>query len=120
MTAASADADLVALPKTHLHLHLTGGMRHSTLVELAEMYGVRLPERLIEDEPDDWRVLGWPRFQRLYDLARGVLRTEADITRLFREIAEDEAANGSRWLELQITPSGYAARLGDLVTAMEV
>ena len=27
--------DLTALPKAHLHLHLTGAMRHSTLVELA-------------------------------------------------------------------------------------
>jgi adenosine deaminase len=114
------EADLVALPKAHLHLHLTGGMRHATLIDLAERYGIRLPERLVDDVSDDWRLLGWPRFQRLYDLARGVLRTGADITRLIREIAEDEAANGSRWLELQITPSGYAVRLGDLVTAMEV
>ena len=115
-----ADADLVALPKAHLHLHLTGGMRHATLVELAGKYGVRLPERLIDEEPDNWRVLGWARFQRLYDLARAVLRTPDDIRRLILEIAEDERANGSRWLELQVTPSGYAARLGDLVTAMEV
>jgi adenosine deaminase len=115
-----ADADLVALPKTHLHLHLTGGMRHDTLVELADKHGVHLPERLIDDEPDNWRVLGWARFQRLYDLARGVLRSADDISRLIHEIAEDERLNGSRWLELQITPSGYASRLGDLVTAMEV
>lgn len=120
MVTAMEDADLVALPKAHLHLHLTGGMRHATLVELADKYGVRLPERLIEEESDDWRVLGWPRFQRLYDLARGVLRSADDVKRLIREIAEDEAANGSRWLELQIAPSGYATRLGDLVTAMEV
>ncbi|HWA67859.1 MAG TPA: adenosine deaminase [Mycobacteriales bacterium] len=114
------EADLVALPKAHLHLHLTGGMRHTTLIDLAERYGIRLPERLVDEVSDDWRLLGWPRFQRLYDLARGVLRSPADIERLIREIAEDEAANGSRWLELQITPTGYAARLGDLVTAMEV
>src|ERR1700756_4689481 len=103
MVTRMVDADLVALPKAHLHLHLTGGMRHATLVELASKYGVRLPERLIEVESDDWRVLGWPRFQRLYDLARGVLRTADDVKRLIHEIAEDEAANGSRWLELQIT-----------------
>ncbi|MDQ1706773.1 MAG: adenosine deaminase [Frankiaceae bacterium] len=114
------DADLVALPKAHLHLHLTGGMRHATLVELAQQHGVHLPERLVDDLPDDWRVLGWARFQRLYDLARGVLRSPAEIHRLVREIAEDERAAGSRWLELQVTPSGYAVRLGDLVTAMEV
>ncbi|MDQ1697937.1 MAG: adenosine deaminase [Frankiaceae bacterium] len=114
------DAELVALPKAHLHLHLTGGMRHATLVELAHEHGVQLPERLVDDQPDDWRVLGWARFQRLYDLARAVLRSESDIRRLFREIAEDEQAAGSRWLELQVTPSGYAVRLGDLVTAMDV
>lgn len=114
------DADLTALPKAHLHLHVTGGMRHATLVELADRYGVHLPDRLTDDIPDDWQVLGWARFQRLYDLARGVLRTADDIFRLVREIAEDEQAAGSHWLELQVTPSGYAVRLGDLVTAMEV
>lgn len=114
------DAELVALPKAHLHLHLTGGMRHATLVELADRHGVHLPERLVDEQPDDWRVLGWARFQRLYDLARAVLRDAGDVTRLIHEIAEDERAAGSRWLELQVTPTGYAARLGDLVTAMEV
>ena len=115
-----SDADLVALPKAHLHLHLTGGMRQTTLLELADRSGVRLPERLIDDEPDDWRVLGWARFQRLYDIARAVLRTADDIHRLVTELAEDERAAGSRWLELQVTPTGYAVRLGDLVTAMDV
>jgi adenosine deaminase len=115
-----SDAALAALPKAHLHLHLTGGMRHETLVELARSYGVHLPDRLTDDVADDWRALGWARFQRLYDLARGVLRSRADIERLIQEIAEDELTAGSRWVELQVTPTGYAARLGDVVTAMEV
>src|SRR4051812_8468570 len=95
-------------------------MRRSTLVELADRHGVRLPERLVDDEPDDWRVLGWARFQRLYDLARGVLRDADDIPRLVRGIAADEKAAGAWWLELQVTPTGYVSRLGALVTAMEV
>ncbi|MDQ1746864.1 MAG: adenosine deaminase [Frankiaceae bacterium] len=114
-----SDADLVALPKAHLHLHLTGGMRRETLHELASSYGIHLPDRLTDAEPDDWHVIGWPRFQRLYDVARGVLRSAADIDRLLRERAEDERAAGSRWLEIQVTPSGYVPRLGDLVTATE-
>jgi adenosine deaminase len=117
---AVPDADLRSLPKAHLHLHLTGGMRRSTLQELAAERGVVLPDRLVEDFPDEWQVLGWPRFQRLYDIARGVLRTPEDIHRVVRERAEDEAADGSRWLELQFTPTGYATRLGDVVTATEV
>ena len=35
---------------------------------------------------------GWFRFQRLYDVARSVLRTEDDVRRLVREAAEDDAA----------------------------
>jgi adenosine deaminase len=113
------DDDLVALPKAHLHLHLTGGMRRSTLVELAATYGVRLPERLVDDHPE-LRALGWPRFQRLYELARGVLRQPADIRRLLHEIAVDESAAGSEWLELQVTPTGYVPRFGDVVTVVEL
>jgi adenosine deaminase len=114
------DGELATLPKAHLHLHFTGGMRHATLLELAAEQGIALPERLVDDEPDDWRLLGWPRFQRLYDLARGVLRGEPEIRRVMREIAEDERAAGSGWVEVQVTPPPYAARLGDLVTAVEV
>lgn len=118
-SALRGPGDLVALPKAHLHLHLTGAMRRSTLRSLAAEHGVSLPERLVDDAPDDWRLLGWPRFQRLYDLARAVLRRPEDLDRLIREIAEDERAAGSRWLELQVTPTGYVPRLGDVVTVTE-
>src|SRR6202035_665711 len=107
--------ELAALPKAHLHLHLTGGMRHSTLVELAQVHGVSLPTALTEEWPPQLSTAderGWFRFQRLYDTARSVLRTPDDLYRLLREIAEDERAEGSRWLELQADPSGFAARYG--------
>ena len=111
------------LPKAHLHLHLTGAMRHSTLVELARAHHVHLPAALVEEWPPklsgaDER--GWFRFQRLYDTARSVLRTPTDMRRLLTEIAEDERTEGSRWLEIQIDPSGYAARFGGLTPTVEL
>jgi adenosine deaminase len=108
---------LETLPKAHLHLHFTGSMRHSTLVELADAADVRLPESLRSQWPPQLRATderGWFRFQRLYDLARSVLRTEADVRRLVLEAAEDDAAEGSGWLELQVDPSGYAATFGGI------
>jgi len=57
---------------------------------------------------------GWFRFQRLYDVARSVLRTEGDVRRLVREAAEDDVRDGGRWLEIQVDPSGYAARFGGI------
>jgi adenosine deaminase len=115
--------DLVALPKAHLHLHLTGAMRHSTLIELARTHRVALPPALTQDWPPQLSTVderGWFRFQRLYDIARSVLRTTDDLYRLVREIAQDEAAEGSRWLELQADPSGYAARYGGITAFTEL
>jgi adenosine deaminase len=114
---------IAALPKAHLHLHFTGSMRHATLVELAKLHGVHLPEALAEDWPPQLSAAderGWFRFQRLYDIARSVVRTHEDIRRLLAEAAEDERAEGSGWLELQIDPSGYAGRFGGLTPMLEL
>jgi adenosine deaminase len=105
------------LPKAHLHLHFTGSMRHTTLLELADRDGIRLPAALVEDWPPQLVATdekGWFRFQRLYDVARSVLRTEDDVRRLVREAAEDDAADGSVWTEIQVDPSGYSARFGGI------
>ena len=109
--------DLRALPKAHLHLHFTGSMRHATLLELAERDGIRLPEQLVSQWPPTLSAAdekGWFRFQRLYDVARSVLRTADDVRRLVLEAAEDDVRDGGGWLEIQVDPSGYAARFGGI------
>ena len=114
---------LAPLPKAHLHLHFTGAMRHSTLVELAAQHGVRLPEALTDAWPPRLSAAderGWFRFQRLYDIARSVLRNQEDVHRLVRETAEDERAEGSGWLEIQVDPSGYGHRFGGLTSTVEL
>src|SRR4029079_4486863 len=93
--AAMTRRDLRRLPKAHLHLHFTGSMRHATLVELAARDGIVLPDALVEQWPPQLSAAdekGWFRFQRLYDVARSVLRTEDDVRRLVREAAEDDVA----------------------------
>jgi adenosine deaminase len=92
-------------------------MRHGTLVELALRDGIVLPDALVEDWPPQLSAAdekGWFRFQRLYDVARSVLRTENDVRRLVLEAAEDDVRDGGRWLEIQVDPSGYAARFGGI------
>jgi len=109
--------DLQALPKAHLHLHFTGSMRHTTLLELAARDGIHLPDALVSEWPPHLTAAdekGWFRFQRLYDVARSVLRTEDDVRRLVREAAEDDVADGGRWLEIQVDPSGYGGRFGGI------
>ena len=119
--------DVSELPKAHLHLHFTGSMRPGTVLELADKYGVRLPEALVEaltsGEPPRLRATderGWFRFQRLYDAARSCLREPEDIRRLVREAAEEDVRDGSGWLEIQVDPTSYAPRLGGLIPALEI
>ncbi|WP_328562147.1 adenosine deaminase [Streptomyces coelicoflavus] len=119
--------DVSELPKAHLHLHFTGSMRPTTLLELADKHGVRLPETLTEalgrGESPKLRATderGWFRFQRLYDAARSCLQTPEDIQRLVREAAEEDLKDGSGWLEIQVDPTSYAPRLGGLIPALEI
>ena len=98
-------------------------MRHATLLELAERDGIQLPDSLVSEWPPQLSAAdekGWFRFQRLYDVARSVLRTEDDVRRLVREAAEDDVRDGGRWLEIQVDPSGYGARFGGITAFTEL
>ncbi|MBO1756436.1 adenosine deaminase [Allobranchiibius sp. CTAmp26] len=114
---------IARLPKAHLHLHFTGSLRVQTLHELAAKHELRLPESLRGDWPPtlsgaDER--GWFRFQRLYDAARACVQDESDLRRLVREAVQDDAAEGSRWLEIQVDPTSYAGRLGGITPTLEI
>ncbi|WP_454041309.1 adenosine deaminase [Cellulosimicrobium sp. Marseille-Q8652] len=114
--------DLATLPKAHLHLHFTGSMRLETLRELAAGYGVRLPHALLDGDPLRLPATerGWFRFQRLYDAARACVRSEADMRRIVLEAAQDDAAEGSGRLEIQVDPTSYAPFVGGITPAVEI
>src|SRR5215472_13267648 len=92
-------------------------------MDLADAHGISLPEAFGGQWPPRLRGTderGWFRFQRLYDSARAVLRKEADVRRLIAEMAADERAEGSGWLEFQVDPSGYAGRFGGLSAFLDL
>ncbi len=98
-------------------------MRIDTLLDLVVARGVRLPDALTDNWPPHLHATderGWFRFQRLYDLARSCVRGEEAMRRVVAEAAADDAAEGSRWLELQVEPSSYAPHVGGLTPALEI
>jgi adenosine deaminase len=96
--------DLRALPKAHLHLHLEGAMRQSTLRELTAHYRVAAPI-----EPDGT----FATFIAMYRAACEVLRTPDDVVRLVREVAQDAVNDGAVWVEpAEWLTADQAARLG--------
>lgn len=113
--------ELQTLPKAHLHLHLTGSARLRTVRELAEKHGINLPPSLVDKEFDGGAAgRDWSHFQGRYDAARQTIRSAEDVHRIIREAAEDDAAEGSRWLELQVDPTSYARHLGGVEPTVEI
>lgn len=114
--------DLDALPKAHLHLHFTGSLSPASLRALADAEGLTVPDALLDDialdVPFDQR--GWFRFQRLYDAARHAVRSEAALRFVLDRAVAEDAAEGSRRLEIQVDPTGYAAHVGGVVPALEI
>lgn len=97
--------DLRALPKAHLHIHLEGAMRGTTLTELCARYGI--------DRPVDTKYQKFDNFSgflKMYWAACDVVRSREDLSRLILEIAEDAAAEGVWWIE----PAFDADRYSDL------
>src|SRR5919199_1904881 len=96
--------DLRKLPKAHLHIHLEGAMRPSTLRERADHYGLQ-----VVSEGDGT----FETFIKLYRSACEVVRSPDDLARLVREVAEDAAAAGAVWVEpSEWITAAQAARLG--------
>jgi adenosine deaminase len=96
--------DLATLPKAHLHLHLEGGMRPSTLRELAELAGLEVPA-----------IRGYGSFTAFADTylaACDVLVSLDDLRRLVFEVVEDAALAGAAWVEPSMYVPHHRQRLG--------
>jgi adenosine deaminase len=104
--------DLAGLPKGHLHLHLEGSMRPSTLQELAEHYGLEVPP-----------IRGYGNFSAFaatYLAACEVLATFDDLRRLVFEVVEDAARAGAKWVEPSMYVPHHRLRLGPDDEVVEV
>lgn len=99
--------DLSALPKVHLHVHLESTVRPGTLKELAAVHGVEVP-----DKPAAFN--GFRAFADRNSLTRSCLREAEDFERIAREFCADEAAQGTRYVEVTFTAASHGERLGDL------
>jgi adenosine deaminase len=104
--------DLARLPKAHLHLHLEGAMRPSTLTDLAAAAGVAVPP-----------VRGYASFSEFglqYRSASALIATEADLRRVVREVIDDAADDGALWVEPHFYPPRYTGQLGTADEVLEI
>ncbi|NLE79772.1 MAG: adenosine deaminase [Rhodococcus sp.] len=110
MTAVDLPA-LRRAPKVLLHDHLDGGLRPSTVLELANDCGHRLPASTEEG------VAGWfreaadsgslERYLETFAHTVAVMQTPAGLRRVARECAEDLAADGVVYAEIRFAPEQH-------------
>jgi adenosine deaminase len=102
--------DLRTLPKVHLHVHLEGSMRPSTVLELAERDGVDLPEGLREGR---YEFRDFTHFIAEWVAGLRCLRRPEDVRRIAYEFCQDQAADGVRYAEVSFSLPEHSVRSGD-------
>ncbi|MFH1725280.1 MAG: adenosine deaminase family protein [Elusimicrobiota bacterium] len=102
-----------SIPKADLHVHLDGSLRLQTLIELARRAKVKLPSYT---QSGLRRLVFKPKYRNLREYLRGfsytcaVLRTAENLERAARELAEDNIAEGVRYIELRFAPHLHTSR----------
>jgi adenosine deaminase len=106
-----------ALPKIELHRHLEGSVRLTTLIDIAQQYGIEMPEYDIETlRPFVQMMPGEPRnsqhFLAKFYTLRQFFRSPEVIQRVAQEVIIDAAADNIRYLELRFTPPALSNLMG--------
>jgi len=102
------DEMIKKLPKVELHDHLDGGLRPSTILELAKEYNVELPA----DNPKElanWFHRGADRkslslYLEGFGVTLSVLQTKEALKRVAREAIEDLASENVFYAEIRFAP----------------
>jgi adenosine deaminase len=113
MVAIAYD-DIVRAPKALLHDHLDGGLRPSSVLELADAVGHRLPAADV-DELSRWFVAAadsgsLERYLETFTHTVGVMQTEPALHRVAAECALDLAADGVVYAEVRFAPEQHLER----------
>jgi adenosine deaminase len=95
------------IPKTDIHLHLDGSLRLPTLIELAKKQRVKLPSYSSEGLR---RLVFKKEYADLTEYLRGfaytcaVMQDAESLERIAFELAEDNLAEGVRYIEVRFAP----------------
>ena len=96
------------VPKVELHDHLDGGLRPSTIIELADIHGVDIPshdpQKLAEWFSRGCRQKSLPLYLETFGVTVAVLQTPQALKRVAREALEDLDKEHVVYAEIRFAP----------------
>lgn len=102
--------EIFALPKSELHVHLDGSLRLSTILELAEEQG-KLAMLPAQTEAELWEILKQvddsptlEAYLTWFSYTIPLLQSHDSIKRVAFELAEDNALENVKYLEVRYAP----------------
>jgi adenosine deaminase len=124
MITQSTSQFIEQIPKTDLHVHLDGSLRIPTLLELADAQGLTLPgnsEEALKEKVFKAQYKDLPEYLAGFQYTVAVMQNEAALERIARELAEDNLAEGVRYLEVRFAPQLHTSqglRLEEILQAV--
>ena len=102
------DVIVETLPKISLHDHLDGGVRPSTIVDIAAEQGISLPAATAQ-ELNDWVRTNADsgnlvEYLDTFSVTLSVMQTAGNLERIAREFVEDLIADGVVYAEIRWAP----------------
>lgn len=101
-------AELTALPKVELHVHLEGSVSAPTAIELAHRHGLDPAEVLpLKDGRYPVRFTSFAEFVDLYLAVSALIRAPEDLELIAASFAESQAAQGIVYTEATFTATTH-------------
>ncbi|MDH4260130.1 MAG: adenosine deaminase family protein [Gammaproteobacteria bacterium] len=100
-------AFLAEVPKTDLHVHLDGSLRLGTLIELSRQHKLKLPsytEGGLRETVYKDRYASLGEYLKGFKYTVSAMRDAEALERVAAELAEDNQAEGVRYLEVRFAP----------------
>ena len=96
------------IPKIHLHCHIDGSVRPSTILELSKEEGIELPTYDLEDinrlvKIED-KCLSLKDYLTRFSYPINVMQTSKNIQRITLELLEDSAKENIKYVEMRFAP----------------
>jgi adenosine deaminase len=109
------------IPKTDLHLHLDGSIRLETLIDIAKLDKIDLPSFSVEGLnqlifKDYYTNL--EEYLKTFGFSTAVMQKPENIERIAYELAQDNQADGVRYIEARFAPQLHINKNLDMETVL--